>query len=359
MLAFPITLISSLPSRKIIVKLKGLRQIVESIRKFVYSEITLLHFFEQSRIAPILQGMVPGKLKVGLIHPIHKGDSNNICSNYRPISILPVFSKILEKLMHKRLTSFLEKHELLFKHQYGFQKGKSTEHAILDLHSNIIKAIEKKEKTFAIFLDFAKAFDTVNHQILIKKLEHFSIRNTQLKWFDSDLTDRQQCVKIGENTSDYKTVKCGVPQGSVLGPLLFLIYINDIPVSTSKVSFHLFADDTCLFYSNKDYKQLEIDINKALENIVNWLKANKLTLNVKKSNLILFNIQTNAKENPQIKICIGNSKLEQKDSAKYLGIYFDKRLFLDTHIEYTNKKLSRGIGILKKKKEDIMYKETH
>ena len=267
--------------------------------------------------ASFLQGMVPDKLKVGLIHPIHKGDSNMICSNYRPISILPIFSKILEKLMHKRLTSFLEKHKLLFKHQYGFQKGKSTEHAILDLHSNIIKAIETKEKTCVIFLDFAKTFDTVNHQILIKKLEHFGIRNTQFKWFDSYLTDRQQRVKIGENTSDYKTVKCGVPQGSVLGPLLFLLYINDIPVSTSKVSFHLFADGTCLFYSNKDYKQLEI--NKALENIANWLKANKLTLNVKKSNLILFNIQTNAKENPQIKICIGNSELEQKDSAKYLG----------------------------------------
>ena len=292
--------------------------------------------------------MVPDKLKVGLIHPIHKGQSNMICSNYRPISILPIFSKILEKLMHKRITSFLEKHELLFKHQYGFQKGKSTEHAILDLHSNIIKAIEKKEKTCLIFLDFAKAFDTINHEILIKKLGHFGIRNTQLKSFDSYLTDRQQCVKIGENTSDYKTVKCGVPQGSVLGPLLFLIYINDIPVSTSKVSFHLFADDTCLFYSNKDYKQLEIDINRALENIANWLKANKLTLNVKKSNLILFNIQTNAKENPPIKICIGNSELEQKDCAKYLGIYFDKRLSWDTHIEYTNKTLSRGIGILKK-----------
>ena len=173
------------------------------------------------------------------------------------------------------------------------------------------------------------------------------IRDIQLKWFDSYLSNRQQCVKIGQDISDFKTVKCGVPQGSVLGPLFFLIFINDIHISTSKVSFYLFADDMCLFYSNKDYKQVEKDINNALENIANWLKANKLTLNVKKSNFILFNTQKNIKDNPKIKICIGNSELEQKNSAKYLGIYFDKRLSWDTHIEYINNKINRSIGIIK------------
>ena len=295
-----------------------------------------------------VQGIVPNKLKIGVIYPIHKGDTKFICSNYRPISTLPIFSKILEKLMHKRLTSFLEKYEILFKHQYGFQKGKSTEHAIIDLHSNIIKPIEKKEKACAIFLDFVKAFDTVNHKILLKKIEYIGIRDIQLQWFDSNLSNRQQCVKLGQDISDFKTVKCGVPQGSVLRPLFFLIFINDIYISTSKVSFYLFADGTCLFYSNKDYKKVEKDINNALENITNWLKANKLTLNVKKSNLILFNIQTNIKDNPKIKICIGNSELEQKNSSKYLGIYFDKRLSWDTHIDYINNEINRGIGIIKK-----------
>ena len=294
------------------------------------------------------QGIVPEHLKCGLIHPIHKGDSKFLCSNYRPISILPIFSKILEKLMHKRLTSFLEKFELLYNHQFGFQKGKSTEHAILDLNFNIIKALEKKEKACTIFLDFAKAFDTVNHKILLSKLEHFGIRGIPLNWFRSYLANRQQCVKIGQQISDYETVKCGVPQGSVLGPLLFLIYINDIAFSNKKVSFHLFADDTCLFYSHKSYNQLEADLNTALDNIANWLKANKLTLNVKKSNLILYDARKNLKYNPNVKICIENNELEQKDSAKYLGVYFDKRLSWDVQLNYTNAKLSRGIGILKK-----------
>ena len=287
-------------------------------------------------------------LKCRLIHPTHKGDSKMLCSNYRPISILPIFSKILEKLMYKRLTSFLDKYDLLYEHQYGFQKRKSTEHAILDLNFNIIKTIEKEEKAFTIFLDFAKAFDTVNHKILLNKLEHFGIRSTPLNWFESYLSNRQQYVKISQQISDCKTVKYGVSQGSVLGPLLILIYINDIAFSNKKVSFHLFADDTCLFYSNKDYNQLETDVNTALENIANWLKANKLTLNVKKSNLILFDTRKNPKNNTTVKICISSNELEQKDSVKYLGVYFDKKLSWDKQIDYTNNKLNRGIGALKK-----------
>ena len=272
-------------------------------------------------------------LKCGLIHPIHKGDSKMLCSNYRPMSILPIFSKILEKLMYKRLTSFIDKYDLLHEHQYGFQKKKGTEHAILVLNFNIIKTIGKKEKACTIFLDFAKAFDMVSHKILPNKLEHFGIRSTPLNWFESYLSHRQQYVKISQQISDCKTVKCSVPQGSVLGPLLFLIYIDDIAFTNKKVSFHLVADDTCLFYSNKDYNQLETDVDMALENIGNWLMANKLTLNVKKSNLILYDTRKNPKNNTTVKICIGNNELEQKDSAKYLGVYFDKKLSWDKQID--------------------------
>ena len=182
---------------------------------------------------------------------MHKSDSKLLYSNYRPISILPLFSKTLEKLMHHRLMDYLIKYKFLYEHQFGFQKGKSTEHAILDLHSNLIKAIENYEKPSCIFLDFAKAFDTVNHNILLTKLEYYGIRGTALSWFKSYLIESTQTTKIDCSYSNYSTINCGIPQGSVLGPLLFLIYINDIYLSAQEVPFHLFADYTCIFYSHK------------------------------------------------------------------------------------------------------------
>ena len=227
-----------------------------------------------------------------------------ICTNYRPIWILPILSKIFEKLVHKRLVNYLGKYKLLIKHQYSFQKGKSTEHAILDLHKDIVEAIEKKEKACAIFLNFAKAFDTVNHKILLKKLEYYGVRGVPLIWFQSYLHNRQQCVKINQSTSDSKTITCGVPQGSVFRPLLFLIYINDIFLAAPKVSFHLFADDTCIFHSNKNYRNLEDEINTSLENITNWLKANKLMINVK--NLIIFKVGNGQSADLTINIYIEN-----------------------------------------------------
>ena len=141
---------------------------------------------------------------------------------------------------------------MLFKHQFIFLKGKSTEHAILDLYWNIIQVIEKQKKACIIFLDFAKAFDTVNPEILLAK-QYYGIRGTTLKWFECYLHNRQQFVKINQEISDQKTISCGVPQGNLLGPLLFLIYINDIYLSPPEISFHLFADNTCLFYANKSY----------------------------------------------------------------------------------------------------------
>ena len=192
-----------------------------------------------------------------MVYPIHKGDSEMAYSNYRLISILQIFSKLLEKLMHKRLSDCLNKYKMLYDHQFRFQKGKSTEHAALDLYTNIIKAIEKHEKICAIFLDFAKAFDTVNHDIRLREMEHHGIRAKLLEWFKSYLENRKEGVNTNGNSSEFSDITCGVPQGSVLGPLLFLIYVNDIYASAPKASFHLSTDDTCLFYCNKNQKTLK------------------------------------------------------------------------------------------------------
>ena len=156
---------------------------------------------------------------------------------------------------------FFKVNNTIFKHQYGFQNGKSTDLAILDMHSKIVGAFENKELACCVFLDFAKAFDTVNHKILLKKLEYYGIRGTVLKWFDSYLCNRPQCVNINGTLSDFLNILCGVPQGSVLGPILFLIYINDIQISSDILKFHLFADNTSIFFSHKDEKSLESTVN--------------------------------------------------------------------------------------------------
>ena len=183
--------------------------------------------------------------------------------------------------MHTRLMGFINKHDIIFKHQYGFQKGKLTEHAIFDLYFNIITANEKQEKSASIFRDFAKAFDIANHEILLYKLDYYGVRGIALEWFRSYLSHRQQAVKIGHCFSDFETISRGVPQGSVLGPLLLLLYVNDLHISSPKVKLLLFADDTCLFHSSKNINILQNDLN----DLANWLKANKLTLNIDKSSL--------------------------------------------------------------------------
>ena len=228
------------------------------------------------------------ELKFATVSPAHKGDSKFSLNNYRPIYVLPVFSKILERLVHKRLLNFLIKNKLLFDHQFGFQPNKTTEMAILDIYSKIVSALEDKKIACCILLDFAKAFDTVNHNILLRELEHFGIRGIPLDWFKSYLKEGKQIVKINNVKSATLTIKCEVLQGSVLGPLLFLIYINDIHRVSELLNFHLFADDTSLLFSHREEQVIEGIVNQELKQVNNWLSANKQSLNVSKSSLLVF-----------------------------------------------------------------------
>ena len=292
-------------------------------------------------------GTFPDQMKLAKVIPIFKSGSKLQVSNYRPISLLPIFSKIFEKLMYSRLYSFLLKDNILFKGQYGFQKGKSTEHAILDIQSKIVDAFENKAIPCCIFLDFAKAFDTVNHNILLSKLNHYGIRGNALTWFTSYLSNRKQCVQIGNQRSDILPINCGVPQGSVLGPLLFLLYINDISNSSHAVDFQMFADDTCIFYSHKNKHILENTLNTELNQVSHWLIANKLSLNIDKSNALVF--RTKNSSNEQIlNLHINGQPIIEKQFAKYLGVFFDNKLTWQTHIEHITSKLIKGNALLAK-----------
>ena len=194
-------------------------------------------------------GCVPDQFKLANIIPIHKTNSVTCLNNYRPISLLSIFNKILEKLMFKRLFAFVNKHNILFANQFGFRENFSTMQATLLITDKIQRAIEEGQYSCGIFLDFSKAFDTVNHSILIRKLHHYGIRGIANDWFTSYLSNRRQFVSIGSTKSDTLTISHGVPQGSVLGPLLFLLYINDFHKCCNLFDFHIFADDTNLFYS--------------------------------------------------------------------------------------------------------------
>ena len=190
--------------------------------------------------------------------------------------------------MHKRLINYVEKHRILSEHQFGFRKNRSTEHAILELTDKISKAIDEGKYTVGIFLDLSKAFDTVNHEILIKKLQHYGIRGIGLQWFINDLQERTQMVKYKQHKSTEMSVRTGVPQGSILEPLLFLIYINDIENCSKILSFVLYADDTNAFYSNSCLKTLASTIQNEMNEVVQWLNANKLSINASKTKFVIF-----------------------------------------------------------------------
>ena len=190
--------------------------------------------------------------------------------------------------MYDRMRDFIENHSLLYSSEYGFRQAHSTQHAILDMVETIQTNIDKKLYSRDVFIDLKKAFDTVNRTILLDKLNYYGFRGIFNQWFSSYLSNRTQTTKIGSHISSKLSINCGVPQGSVLGLLLFLLYINDIQYCSSKLQFFLFADDAYALYAHKDAKTLELTVNAALHNLYHWLTSNKLSLNIKKSNYVIF-----------------------------------------------------------------------
>ena len=213
-------------------------------------------------------GVFPAILKTAKVIPIHKENSKLEVSNYRPISLFSNIDKIFEKLMHSRLIEFLEEKQILYYGQFAFRKDFSTNHAVLILLESIQKALDDGQFACGIFIDLEKAFDTVSHDILLEKLNHYSVRGIANDWFRSYLSDRSQFVSINGFNSDYKTVKYGVPQGSVLRPLLFLTFINDLNIAIKNSETFHFADDTCLLNIKDSIKKINKVVNKDLNFLI-------------------------------------------------------------------------------------------
>ena len=222
------------------------------------------HTLAELIIISISTGIYPHKLKQAIVTPIYKADDETDPKNNRPISLLSVFNRIIEKLMYKRLKSFINKNDIFFTWQYEFRENCPTQHAILDILNKIQNNIDKRLYSCGIFIDLKKAFETVDHSILLHKLHHCGIRGMINDWFSSYLSVRMQSTKIGSIVSSKERIVCGVPQGSALGRLLFLIYVNDMHRSSKKFDFYLFADDTNLLYAEKDLNKLEVVVNEEL-----------------------------------------------------------------------------------------------
>ncbi len=289
-------------------------------------------------------GIFPDKLKIAKVIPVFKKGLTTKKSNYRPISLLSIFSKIFEKIMYKRLYGFLEVHELLFNMQFGFRTGHSTDHALVSLTENIKSSLDNNRFGCGIFVDLQKAFDTVNHDILLHKLEHYGIRGIALNWFKSYLSNRKQFVSVNGHSSSTCEVACGVPQGSVLGPLLFLIYINDLPNSSNLLSFFLFADDTNIYFESDDLTRLTKTVNKELKKVKSWLDCNKLALNIEKTNFVIFH-SPRKKLPALVDLKLGKHNITRKKYVKFLGVLVDEHLSWKYHISELRKKLSRTTGL--------------
>ena len=329
----------------------GSDDIKPQVIKHVSNEIliSLTHIINLS----LQVGIFPDDMKTAKVLPLFKKGDPEIFSNYRPISLLSCFSKVLEKVVYNQLLTYLDDLDILYQLQFGFRKKYNTELAISFLSNKISEAFERQEHSIGVFLDLSKAFDTVNHHILMTKLMSYGIRGLPLQWFSSYLSNRYQYVYLQNEKSNLLNVTHGVPQGSILGPLLFLIYINDLFVVCPECLCLLFADDTSLLFSDKNFQDLVLNVNQTLERVSTWFQVNKLSVNVEKTNYMIFHSRNKKYNNNDIKIEINNSNILQVTKVKFLGIWMDDHLTWKFHLIYISNKISKVIGILKKVKQSV------
>ena len=241
------------------------------------------------------------------------------------------------------MIDFIEKNNILSETQFGFRKGLSTEAAIIQFLDDIHKGLNDRQYTAAVFMDLSKAFDVLDHNILKLKLEHYGFRGIFLDFILNFVKERKYFVSVNGLKSNTKTVTNGVPQGSTLGPLLFLLYINDMSNSSRLLRFTLFADDSTTTYTGSDLDIVKETVESEIKKVLIWLAANKLIINIQKTHTMLF---TNKRGNNTLNITIQNTELEQKDSCKFLGIIIDKDLNWKSHIEFITNKISKNIALL-------------
>ena len=279
-----------------------------------------------------MSGIFPEAWKCAKVTPLYKGGDRHTVGHYRPVSLLPLPSKIIEKIVHNRLSVFFYDNNVLDPKQGGFRKGHSTIETIANFTNDVFNGINNGVLTTACFIDMAKAFDTVNHEILCKKLEKLGIIGTIFKWIKSYLRHRNQCTYANGITSSTLKLTCGVPQGSILGPLFFIIYVNDIKTSLNFCNHLLYADDTVLCKTG-ELGTLTINMQSDLCEFKKWTDRNQLTMNVKKTKYVIFGLKSKTRKVVNHSLFINDNKLERVTSYKYLGLTLDMNLNYNKHLE--------------------------
>ncbi len=329
-------------------KVGGFDEIPAKLLKIISWEISpiLARFINEA----LCTGKYPDSLKIAKIIPIFKKGSREEATCYRPISLLSVINKIFERIIYHRLNEHFRTNDLFYEKQYGFRSGRSTMHALSEVVQYIREAGDCQENVCSVFVDLSKAFDTVNHELLIGKMEAYGISSTALNLIKDYLTNRKQCVQLGRHCSELAQVYCGVPQGSVLGPLLFIIYVNDIDRAiTNSGKVITFADDTAILFKHKDLGVLKRDVEKQLEYLKIWFEINKLTLNAIKTNYMLTTTKAvNIQDKGNFAVKIDNEEIQRVSSFRYLGVHVDDQLNWREQIAFVRKKIKTNVTMLYK-----------
>ena len=290
----------------------------------------------------------PALFKKAIVIPLHKkGDPENL-SNYRGISILPPISKIIEKCLKTRILKYFISKKLFTEFQFGFQSGISTQDAILYLTEKMYANLNDESSTLAVFIDFSKCFNTLKHNILIRKLEAYGIRGLPLMLFVSYLSDRYQAVRVNGTTSEFKLIRTGIPQGSVLGPILYLIFVFDLPSISNLFSICLFADDTTLIFENPRKNELVRICNEGMKVFYSWCCANRLSINISKTNVMLFSNSL-----CPFDVYLNDIRIQYASSVRFLGIIIDDKLKFNLQINNFAQKISKNAGVLYKLKQYV------
>lgn len=336
---------------RIVQKLKNKSGTEEGINVEIMKKVVvvagskIVHMINRS----LEEGLFPSEWKQATVIPIPKIKRTKKVEEFRPINKLPIYEKILEIVVHKQMVRYLEDNKLLIESQSGFREGHSCETALQWVVSSWKKSIGENRMVGVAFIDLKRAFEVVNRDILLRKLERYGLKGIVIKWFMSYLNNRTQRVKFNGILSDPINVKVGVPQGSVLGPLLFLFYINDIINELNeKCEIRLFADDMLIYTTGYSTVEISNNLNEQLGSVEKWLKINKLKVNVSKTKVMLMRgIRKKVNQN-NLKIKLENIELEVVNEIKYLGVIIDKNLNFMEHVSYIGKKIGSKLGVLRR-----------